>query len=164
LGRWARLRGSGAWLRRRTKHQRKLTEAAVVTGMTPQHEARYALDTGLPREDLPETVRAAYDRITDERQRAHARAGRPGELPPLGPFRPSRRLERRAATQANETRAHRRALTALRFIGLVACPHPTGQRVLRPGQDVNNKQMYCEVCLLCRRVVWMQRGQLMPPS
>ena len=83
--------GSGVWLRRRTRRQQKLTEAAVVTGMTPQQQARYALDSGLPREDLPEAVRAAYDRVRAERQRAQVRARKAGELPPLGPFRPSRR-------------------------------------------------------------------------
>jgi hypothetical protein len=35
--------GSGVWRLRRMGHQRKLTEAAVVTGMTPEHEAPYAL-------------------------------------------------------------------------------------------------------------------------
>jgi hypothetical protein len=31
--------------------------------MTPEHEARYALDYGLPRENLPAAVQAEYDRL-----------------------------------------------------------------------------------------------------
>ena len=130
--------------------------------MTPEEEARHALDSGLPREDLPEDTRAGSDRIRDERQRAPVRAARPVELPPLGPFRPSRRLERWAAKHADETRARRRAVIALRFVGLVACPHPIGQRVGRVTTTVENIDQYREVCLLCKRVVWVQRGELMP--
>jgi protein-S-isoprenylcysteine O-methyltransferase Ste14 len=35
--------------------------------LTPEQEARYALDYGLPRSDLPEDVRLAYDRLVAER-------------------------------------------------------------------------------------------------
>ena len=131
--------------------------------MTPEEEARLALDSGLPREDLPEAVRAAYDRIRDERQRAPVRAAKPAELPPLGPFRPSRRLERWAAKQADETLARRWAVTALRSIGLVACPHPLGQRSGRAGRDASSNPIYWEVCLLCRRIVWTH-GDRLPPG
>jgi hypothetical protein len=55
--------GSGVWLRRRTGHQRKLTEAAVVTGLTPEHEAPYALHG---------TVRK--DRATEDSPGGHAAA------------------------------------------------------------------------------------------
>lgn len=36
------------------------------TKMTPQQEARYALDYGLSREDLPAVVQQEYDRLVQE--------------------------------------------------------------------------------------------------
>ena len=38
--------------------------------MTPEQEARYALDFGVARRDLPEEARLAYDRLAEERARA----------------------------------------------------------------------------------------------
>src|SRR5215469_15594331 len=46
--------------------------------MTPQQEARYALNWEVARCDLSEDARLAYDRLAEERSRADARA--PGSL------------------------------------------------------------------------------------
>jgi len=89
------------------------------------------------------------------------------QLPPLGPFHPSRRLDRWAAKQADETRARRWTLIALRFIGLVSCPHPVGQRVQRRAySEGGTPPPNIEVCLLCRRTVelWKDLDLLSPSS
>ena len=38
--------------------------------MTPEQEARYALDFGVARSDLPEDAQLAYDRLVEQRKRA----------------------------------------------------------------------------------------------
>jgi len=43
--------------------------------MTPEQEARYALDFGVARRDLPEEARLAYDRLAE--QRAHTQSSLP---------------------------------------------------------------------------------------
>lgn len=43
--------------------------------MTPEQEARYALDFGVARSDLPEDAQLAYDRLAE--QRAHVRTTAP---------------------------------------------------------------------------------------
>ena len=39
--------------------------------LTPEQEARYALDYGLPRSDLPTDAQLAYDRLVEERARTN---------------------------------------------------------------------------------------------
>ena len=65
--------GSGAWLRRRTGHQRKLTEAAAVTGMTPEHEAPYALHGNVPRGELSAAMQPEDDRLKPAWEQEEAR-------------------------------------------------------------------------------------------
>jgi protein-S-isoprenylcysteine O-methyltransferase Ste14 len=45
-----------------------------MTKMTPEQEARYALDFGVARSDLPAEAQHAYDRLVEERAHAAARA------------------------------------------------------------------------------------------
>ena len=40
-----------------------------MTKLTPEQEARYALDSGIARSDLPEDARLAYDRLVGEQAR-----------------------------------------------------------------------------------------------
>ena len=46
-----------------------------MKNMTPEQEARYALDFGVARSDLPEDAQLAYDRLAE--QRAHVRTTAP---------------------------------------------------------------------------------------
>jgi protein-S-isoprenylcysteine O-methyltransferase Ste14 len=45
-----------------------------MTKLTPEEEARYALDFGIARSDLPEAAQLAYDRLAQQRGRAPAPA------------------------------------------------------------------------------------------
>lgn len=46
-----------------------------MTKMTPEQEARYALDVGVARSDLPQDAQLAYDRLVEQRQHAVSRPG-----------------------------------------------------------------------------------------
>jgi len=46
--------------------------------LTPEQEARHALNFGIARSDLPEDARLAYDRLVEGRART-------GTLPPAAP-------------------------------------------------------------------------------
>jgi len=49
--------------------------------LTPEQEARHALNFGIARSDLPEDARLAYDRLVEGRART-------GTLPPAAPAGP----------------------------------------------------------------------------
>lgn len=46
--------------------------------LTPEQEAKNALDFGVARSDLPEDAQAAYDRLAEQRARAETGACLPG--------------------------------------------------------------------------------------
>ncbi len=67
--------GYGVWLLRRTGHQLKLTEAAVVTGMTPEHEAPYALHGNVRRGELSAAMQLEDDRLNPASEQGEDRPG-----------------------------------------------------------------------------------------
>jgi hypothetical protein len=70
--------------------------------LTPEQEARYALDFGVARSDLPEDAQAAYDRLAEQRARA-------GTQVPVSP------ADAEAAPRATMPRWMAAVVTALSF-------------------------------------------------
>jgi hypothetical protein len=76
---------AGAHNRHRTTESE---ERWPMVKMTPEQEAAYALDFGVPRSDLPEDAQLAYDRLAEQR----TRAGTPAPVSPADAEAASRRV------------------------------------------------------------------------